>query len=385
MRLVAESGLWTTGSAGPAHAASPLVAVLEVSGAVLSWIVDDPADANAAQIAFTDPARADWLWRVVGESGHVALVSAAPEAPDSAAGEQDLSGVGIVPGSLAGLRRLAIGHWLRRWWPTSQRDGIAGLDRALLDVEVALLTVGAQVFFTDDTLDSDVSSLLAPHAVALLGHVGTDDPRVRDLVRAGAELADEVGLDGIEWLELSAAVEDSGLILAAPSGHQDDYALAAGSDAGPRAQAAIGRGVASINWSAVPPGIFDAAEDTVNWRVEPAGPAVIAVVQAAVIGPEPATDIAVRVHSGGVSGAGALDAGGRATVPLIDAQHRALTESDAWNHDWPGTSVTIGAPIVESTEPREVRARVRRWVRARLDQPPHDAFLAEVLASESAY
>ena len=101
-----------------------------------------------------------------------------------------------MPGSVDPLRRLAIGHWLRRWWPASRRDGIAGLDRALLDVEVALLTVGAQGFFTDDTLDSDVAELLAPHAAALTAHVGSDDPRVLDLVRAGAGLADEVGVDG---------------------------------------------------------------------------------------------------------------------------------------------------------------------------------------------
>ena len=65
MRLVADSGLWST---GPPVAPTPLVAVLEVSGAVLSWAVDDPA--AAAQITFTDLARADWLWRVLGESGH---------------------------------------------------------------------------------------------------------------------------------------------------------------------------------------------------------------------------------------------------------------------------------------------------------------------------
>lgn len=383
MRLNTESGLWVTGPAEPAQAASPLVAVLEVSGAVLSWIVDDPAEDAATQITFTDQNRADWLWRVVGQSGHIALLSAV-EAHEGTSEAPEITGIEMVPGSLAPLRRLAIGHWLRRWWPASQRDGVAGLDPALLDVEVALLTVGAQDFFIDDTLDSDVTELLAPHAAALIAHFSTDDPRVRDLVRAGAELAGEVGLDGIDWMELAAAVEDSGAILAMPTGFRDDYALAAGSDTGPRTSA-IGRGVASINWGAVPPGIFDAAEDTVDWSVEHAGPAVVAVVQAAVIGPETATDIAVRVLSGDVSGAAALDAGGRATVPLVDAQHHALSESAAWNHDWPATSVAIGAAIPESAEPREVRDRIRRWVRGRLDDPPQDAFLAEILAGESDY
>ena len=61
MRLVADSGLWRT---GPSTAQTPLVAVLEVSGAVLSWTVDDPPGAGSTQITFTDLARADWLWRV---------------------------------------------------------------------------------------------------------------------------------------------------------------------------------------------------------------------------------------------------------------------------------------------------------------------------------
>jgi hypothetical protein len=383
MKLVADSGLWTAGAQRPSTP-TPLVAVLEVSGAVLSWTVDDPPDDAATQITFTDLARADWLWRVVGDSGHVALASAVEGSAD---GPQviEISGVDIVPGSLAPLRRLAMGHWLRRWWPASQRDGIVALDRALLDLEVALLTAAAQGFFTDDTLDSDVTQLLAPHATALLSHVRADDPRVRDLVRAGAELADEVGMDGVAWAELSAAVQDSRAVVALPTGRRDDYALAAGADMGPRAGTVIGRGVASINWGAVAPGIFDAAEDTVDWSVQPGDPAVpgvIAVVRVAVIGPDPAADVVVRVRSGAVSGAGALDAGGRATVPLVDAQQRALTESAAWNHDWPATSVIVGADVAE---PREARERARRWVRARLEQPPGDAFLAEILAAESAY
>lgn len=203
------------------------------------------------------------------------------------AGDVDLRGVDLIPGSAAGLRRLAVGHWLRRWWPASQRDDIAGLDRALLDVEVALLTVGAQGFFTDDTLDSDVAELLAPHAGALTAHVRTDDARIRALVRAGAHLADEVGTDGAGWTELSAAIDDSSVAVTMPTGRRDDYALAAGAGQGPRGAASIGRGVASINWGGVPPAIFDAAEDTVDWTIEPGGPAgsaVVAVVRAALIG-----------------------------------------------------------------------------------------------------
>jgi hypothetical protein len=372
MKLVADSGLW---SVGPASAHPPLAAVLEVSGAVLSWTIDDPPGEERAQITFTDLSRADWLWRVFGEAGHVALAGAA-DAADGAAGVE-LTGVDIVPGSVGPLRRLAVGHWLRRWWPASQRDGIAALDRALLDVEVALLTADAQDFFADDTLDSDVTGLLAPHATALFSHVRSDDGRIANLVRAGAELADEVGVDDDAWAELIAALDDSGVVLAMPSGRRDDYALAAGADAGPRGSS-IARGVASINWTAVPPAIFDAAENTVDWTIEASG----AVVRAAIVGPDLPSGIAVRLQSGAISGAGVLDGEGRAALPLVDAEQRPITESAAWDHDWSATAVTVGAG---TTENRETRDRIRRWAHSRLDRPPADAFLAEILASESAY
>ncbi|HEX5256082.1 MAG TPA: hypothetical protein VFW69_19830 [Mycobacterium sp.] len=379
MRLVADSGLWSTGPVDAA-AATPLVALLEISGAVLSWTVDDPDDV-APHITFTDVSRADWLWRIVGEAGHVALVSAV----NGATGKPhsiELTGVDLVPGSAAPLRRLATGHWLRRWWPASRQDGIAGLDRALLDAEVALLTAGAQSFFPDDTLDSDVAQLLEPHAAALISHVRSDDSRVVDLARAGAGLADEIGADGDRWSELIAAVDDSSLALTLPSDRRDDYALAAGAGAGPRGAGAIARGVAPIAWSGVPPAIFDAGETTVDWSIEAGGTAVVAVVQAAVIGPDPATGIAVRLRSAAIDGTGTLDATGRATLPLKDSQRGALTESAAWDHDWSMTSVVVGA---ETSESPEIRERVRRWARARLNLPPRDAFLAETLASESAY
>ncbi len=126
----------------------------------------------------------------------------------------------------------------------------------------------------------------------------------------------------------------------------------------------------------------DAAEDTVGWIIRVDGSAVVAVVQADVIGPDPATGIAVRLRSAAVEGAGALDAAGRATFPLTGARG-ALTESAAWGHDWSATELQVGAAV--STESRHTRERVRRWARARLESPPRDAFLAERLAAESAY
>ena len=140
-----------------------------------------------------------------------------------------------------------------------------------------------------------------------------------------------------------------------------------------------------MSWGAVPPGIFDAGEDTVDWSIEVAGTAVVAVVRAAVIGPDPATGVEVRLRSGAIGGSGVLDADGRATLPLVDDRQVPLTEPAAWNHDWSATSVLVGSEVSEATETPQARERVRRWARARLDRPGDDAFLAEIVAAESDY
>jgi hypothetical protein len=360
MRLVADSGLWSTGQ----QAAHPqLTAVLEVSGAVLSWTVDDPS--TAAQITFTDPAGADWLWRVLGELGHSALATALDGRTPGEAVE--LAGVDVLPGSLDPLRRIALGHWLRRWWPASQRDGIAALDGALLDAELAVLTTRAQDFFTDDTFDSDVAGLLRRHAAALSAHLQGGDPRVVELVRTCAELADDAGV---------AFGEADRVPL-----HRDDYALAAGADPGPHASGAIATGADSVNWGAVPPGIFDAAEHTVGWRIEAADGLAKAVVHVELSGPGLASGITVRLRSGDIGGSGVLDADGVAAFPVVYEQ-QPVTESAAWDHDWRSTAVTVGADVEESPQTRE---RIRDFARARLRGPAGDAFLAEVLAAESDY
>ncbi|MGO9525710.1 hypothetical protein [Mycobacterium sp.] len=119
--------------------------------------------------------------------------------------------------------------------------------------------------------------------------------------------------------------------------------------------------------------------------IEVADATVLAVVRVAVIGLDLATGVAVRLRSGAFGCAGALDAVGRAVLPVVDARGQPVTESAAWDHDWSATSVAVGAPLVEATETPETRERLRRWARARLDRPADDAFLAEILAAESAY
>lgn len=379
MRLGADGGLWTT---GPPADDVPLIAVLEVSGAVLSWVVDAGAG-EPPSITFTDPERADWLWRVLGESGHVALLDALRHREPGQS--VNLAGVDVLPGTTDALRRLAIGHWLRRWWPASDRDGIAALELPVLDAELALLTVSAEDFFTDDTLDSDIAGLLAPHLGILNSFAHQGDPRIVALVEQCRELAGESGLD---WPDAAEA---------AP--RQDDYALAAGAGDGATAAGPIARGAGTVAWSAVPPGVFDAAEDTIEWSVSSAGAGVVAVVQVALSGPDSPLGIEVELRGNGCGASGFLDATGRAVLELHDPDGQPLTETRAWNLEWAHAAVRVGAG--GAAESAEDRARVRAFARARLGTAVSDsrlaavsdsrlaaagdAFLAEVRAAESDY
>ena len=209
-----------------------------------------------------------------------------------------------------------------------------------------------------------------PHAPALVMHVHDGDARIRDLVRAGAGLADELGIEGVGWTELFAALDDSGVVLEMPTGRRDDYALAAGADANPRAVAPIARGVASSTGAGSRP------ESSMRPRTPSTGTSRRPAARWWPPCAPPSSGPTLRPASrcwcdpAPISGSGALDADGHATLPLVDAQQRALTESAAWDHDWTNTSVIIGA---EASESRETRERVRRWARARLEQPTDDS------------
>ncbi|HEY9313901.1 hypothetical protein [Williamsia sp.] len=380
MRMQSESGLWVVGRVDDE---TPVVAVLEVSGAVLSWTVDT---AGPPQIAFTALDQADWLWRVIGETGHVAVMNAIGETGGATNRTVEVDGVEILPGTLDTARRLAVGHWLRRWWPAGTREGIGSLDHAVLDAEIALLTVAAEDLFTDITFDSEVGSLLAPHAAAYLWHLRSGDRRVVDLVRRAVELAVEVGAgeeqDSDLWMELAAMQHDSSVDGVPEGSRQDDYSLAAG-DGRTADATAIGRGSASIKWGGVPPRIFDAGENTATWTIPrpAAGSGVVAIVRTAVTGDVDPSGIEVSLRSGAIVGAAALDRDGTARVDLTSAG-ASVTETDLWDHNWSDTVLTVGVPVTESTA---IRHRVRAFARGRVAAPPPDAFLAEILLGESDY
>lgn len=371
MIMTRDSGLWTV---GPTVPAGPTAALIEVAGAVLAWRIDDRAGPDAVTVTFTDIAEAEWLWRVVGEYGHVALLAGAEGA--GGADALDVSGVQLSADALRPLRRLAVGHWLRRWWPASARDGIAALDQAVLDGEIALLTTGAQEFLGEDSFDSDVAELIEPHRAALAALVREGDPRVGELAMACSELADEFGV-GRPVVAASTSER-----------RRDDYALAAGTTR--RKGESIASGIASVDWNAVPPGLFDAADRTIEWTIQANGAAPVAAVRvapagASAAGPGGIEGIEVRLRSGAIVADGTLTADGRATLPLRGTGGQAITEDFAWGHDWAATSVGVGADVPVADDAAMVRDRVREIARARLARPGDDAFLAEVLASESDY
>ncbi|WP_167100988.1 hypothetical protein [Mycobacterium sp. DL592] len=375
MRLVVDEGLWST---GPAPAPVPLAAVVELDGAVLSWTVDESRD-SPPQITLTDPARADWLWRIVGEAGHRVLAAATQSPPPGHTTEVELAGLELVPGSVDQLRRLALGHWLRRFWPASVPDAIAGLDAAVLDAEIAVATAEADDFFGDATLDSDVAALLAPHAEALRRHVTAGDPRVVELVRRCVDLVDDLGLEAPGWLEVADALDE---LAGTPAGTRDDYALAAGRGAGSEPATVIARGVTSMAWTAVPGSVFDAADDTVEWIVAAEGGQAVATITTTTLGSGSPAGIPVDLHCNMFRANGVLDADGRASLDLLGDRDEPVTAAQAWDTDWSATSVTIGVAV---DEPAQVRDRVRRFARQRLAQSQPDAFLAEILAAESDY
>ena len=157
---------------------------------------------------------------------------------------------------------------------------------------------------------------------------------------------------------------------------------AAGGDVDKSTQATIAAGVGSVQWSAVPSGIFDAAEDTVSWSIEAFDETVTAVVRVELSGPGSPNGIVVRLRSGPFGGAGVLRRRRRAVFPVVDSHQQPISESAAWGHDWRISALTIGADAEESAQTRE---RIRDFARSRLASPAADAFLAEILAAESDY
>lgn len=234
VRAIVPDGTPATPAAGPG------AMVLEVIGGLLTWNVPAAPELPVAIIDDVDAAQ-EWVWALYGEPVAVALDTVRPrvlelerdlaEFEPAATGDRltEAAAVPGLPALVVSARRLAYAHWASRWWPASIIDGIAALDPALLERDIALLT------------DQCESLVDGADAIA---------PRIR------------------------ATVESSSRAV--------DYALAAGDTDGSGGALVLARGTGGWDWRYCPPGLVDASETAVSWElVRAAGTTTVAVAVAA--------------------------------------------------------------------------------------------------------
>lgn len=253
MKLIIIDGLPVLGT--PIGSAPPLVEAVEARGALLEWELGAAETAPPA-ITLLDASEADWLYLLLGEDAHVAILDA-------------ISGgaAGVIEPAwdaelLVKLRKFAHGLWLRDWWPVSP-PAFPALDLRSLDHELAELAEELELVLDDEALPDLARSLSVPAA----------SRADFALVAAGAARADEEG--------------------------------------------AIASGTAAVAWQGVPRGAIDATEQPIRWSVD-AAPDPTVRIQASTPGePRRAEGLRVVVELDGRRLAdGALGANARADLPL---------------------------------------------------------------------
>lgn len=343
MRLAIHDDLWVLGD--PVDAPAPLMLAVDATGAVLEWPLDAAAE-SLPVVTLLDAGDADWMWRLIGEQAHTAILEAV------AAGQPAEIDITINTAVCVGLHRLARVLWARAWWPASTVDGIPALSPTVLTAELAALA---------DDLDAVLGDRFDPVA-ELAGCIPqelgglADDPDVE--VRAVATRAAEL-------------LEDAGLSLGpAVTRRRHDFALAAHGHRDADRPDVIASGAAAVQWQGVPAGVLDATEFPVRWSVEARGTVELTVEVAT----HPASTVSPRgirvtatppnhtpVH-------GDLGETGVVVLPLT------MSAQDAWSQDWRELVVTVGTAV---TEDAQVRARVRDHARRRLHGSDRLTLVAE--------
>ncbi|GAB3208213.1 hypothetical protein [Nocardia tengchongensis] len=232
IRAIVPAGTPATSAAGPE------VMVLEVIGGLLTWNVLAAQELPVAIIEDIDAAQ-EWVWALYGEPVAVVLDAVRPQVRELDGDPAEFEPAGNhlteaavapgLPGLVVSARRLAYAHWASRWWPASMLDGIAALDPALLDRDIALLT--------------EECESLVDGADAIV-------PRVRGAVESSLRAS--------------------------------DYALAAGDADRSGGALVLARGTGGWDWRYCPPGLVDASETAVSWElVRAAGTTTVAITVAA--------------------------------------------------------------------------------------------------------
>ncbi|WP_410638556.1 hypothetical protein [Amycolatopsis sp. lyj-346] len=332
--------------------------VLAADGALLRFALADllAGEPGSMRVELTDAAAAEpWLTRLVGaeralaalEAGHVDV----PARPEPAA--------------------LALLLWARRWWPASPALGVPSLDPALLDLEAAVATAAVETVAEGmlDGFEATPAELFdaAAEGVAATAVAG----EVRGLCRRLSAWFDD--RDDVVRAEAAAAPA------AAASPGQREYALAAGAGSAAPAAGVVAGGRASVDWARVPPGILDAAENTVAWRiVTPQTGARLEVEVAGAFADAALT--AFATHDGEVFAEVPLHLGAGWFAGAADLAEAAARRAVA-----APIGIVVGVTADGGTgTTREDRAEVVSLVRARAALPPEARTLAERAAAASA-
>jgi hypothetical protein len=332
----------------PVH--TPVVAA---DGALVRFALADllAGEASSMRIEISDAGAAEpWLTRLVGADASLTALGA---------GHAD------VP-ARPELATLALLLWARRWWPASPVLGVPSLDAALLDLETAVATAAVEDLAEGllDGFEATPAELFDAAAEGLSAAEG-----VRDLCTRLSVWFD--GRDDVVRAEAAA-----GLAAAATPGRRA-YALAAGADSPVPGEGIVTEGRASVDWARVPPGVLDAAENTVTWRVVMA-PARLEVEVAGAFAD--AALSAFADHDGEVFAEVPLHLGaGRfaGSAGLDDAAARLAASAPI------GLTVGVTAEGVIGTTPED-RAEVVSLVRAREALPLSARTLAERAAAGAA-
>lgn len=192
-------------------------AVLPVAGGSLSFAVDDPWATPRIQI--TDPESVTWLAELLGDGVAALFAQRATEIP------RDL----IEPTFLCpSAARLAVGLWLRDWWPRAEPISAATL--LLTEIEIAVLTDTCVALSPPPADIRDKAADLLSLIAVLAGLTGETRERVEHVlvqaVRLLARTLPSTDLFHAAYTELAERLDEG-----TPLGEstRSDLALAAGS------------------------------------------------------------------------------------------------------------------------------------------------------------
>lgn len=304
---------------------------------------------GSMRVELSDAGAAEpWLTRLVGEDHALAAIET---------GHVDIP-------ARPELATLALLLWARRWWPASPVLGIPALDPALLDLEAAVATAAVPEGMLDG-FEATPAELFDAAAEGLAATPVADE--VQGLCTRLSSWFDEQ--DDVVRADAAAR------LAATATPGQRAYALAAGSDSGGAGEGVLAEGRTSVDWARVPPGVLDAAENTVTWRVVAAPTAARLEVE-----------VAGALADATLSAFATRDGEVVAEVPLRLGVGRfagAVDLADARSVHF-GLVVGVTAEDLAGTT-AEDRAEVVSRVRAREALPPEARTLAERAATAGEF